>query len=42
MKALKFSNLEDLVTCFVRAEEKNFSLFKFVNELNNEIENFEN
>lgn len=40
MKALQFTNLEDLVTCFVKAEEKNFSLFKFVNELNNEIDNF--
>lgn len=30
-----------LVKNFIQAEEKNFALFKFVNELSNEIENLE-
>ena len=30
-----------MVKNFIQAEEKNFTLFKFVNELSNEIENLE-
>jgi hypothetical protein len=29
------------VKTFIQAEEKNFAVFKFVNELNIEIENYE-
>jgi predicted nucleic acid-binding Zn-ribbon protein len=34
-------DIEVLVKNFIQAEEKNFALFKFVNELSNEIENLE-
>ena len=30
-----------LVKAFIQAEEKSFALFKFVNEMNQEIENYE-
>jgi len=31
-------DVEELVTKFLEAEDKNFSLFNYINELNNEIE----
>lgn len=34
-------DIDVLVKNFIQAEEKNFALFKFVNELSNEIENLE-
>jgi hypothetical protein len=34
-------DIDVLVQNFITAEEKNFALFKFVNELSNEIENLE-
>ena len=34
-------DIEKLVADFIQNEEKNFTLFKFVNELSNEIENLE-
>jgi hypothetical protein len=34
-------DIETLVNNFIQAEEKNFALFKFVNELSNDIENLE-
>ena len=34
-------DIDVLVKNFIQAEEKNFTLFKFVNELSNEIENLE-
>ena len=33
--------MDVLVNNFIQAEEKNFNLFKFVNEMSNEIENVE-
>ena len=33
--------MKELVDKFLEAEEKNFSLFNYVNELNNEIEQLE-
>ena len=39
--ATGIQEIDELVDSFIRAEEKNFTLFKFVNELNNEIENVE-
>ena len=41
MSATGISDLSQLTRIFIQAEEKNFALFKFVNELNSEIENFE-
>ena len=41
MRATGINDLELLVKNFIQGEEKNFALFKFVNELNSEIENFE-
>jgi hypothetical protein len=35
-------DIDVLVKNFIQAEEKNFTLFKFVNELSNEIENLDN
>ncbi|CAN0529159.1 unnamed protein product, partial [Ectocarpus sp. 8 AP-2014] len=35
------TNVTDMVNNFLQAEEKNFSLFNFVNELNSEIERLE-
>jgi hypothetical protein len=32
------ADVDELVTKFLEAEDKNFSLFNYVNELNNEIE----
>ena len=39
--ATGLSNVEDVVTKFLEAEDKNFSLFNYVNELNSEIERLE-
>lgn len=33
--------MSDIVNSFLEAEEKNFSLFNFVNDLNSEIERLE-
>lgn len=41
MSATGISDLSQLTRTFIQAEEKNFAMFKFVNELNSEIENFE-
>ena len=41
MAATGISDLQKLVKHFIQNEEKNFTLFKFVNELNSEIDNFE-
>jgi hypothetical protein len=41
MAAIGINDAEILITQFISAEEKNFALFKFVNELNIEIENYE-
>ena len=35
------SDIDELVTTFIDAEDKNFSLFNYVNELNNEVESLE-
>lgn len=40
-KATGITDIDELVTKFVEAEDKNFSLFNFVNELNSEIERLE-
>ena len=40
-KATGIADIDELVTKFVEAEDKNFSLFNFVNELNSEIERLE-
>lgn len=34
-------DIDELVTGFIKAEEKNFALFKFVNEMANDIEALE-
>jgi len=39
--ATGISDIEVLVTNFIKAEEKNFALFKFVNEVANDIEAIE-
>ena len=39
--ATGISDIDLLVKRFITAEEKNFTLFKFVNEMSNEIENLE-
>jgi len=41
MAAIGIRDIQLLVTAFIQGEEKNFAMFKFVNELNNEIENYE-
>lgn len=41
MAASGITDIDHFVKIFNQAEEKNFALFKFVNELNVEIENFE-
>jgi hypothetical protein len=41
MHATGISELELLTKAFIHGEEKNFAMFKFVNELNTEIDNFE-
>jgi len=41
MQATGISDIQLLVKSFIQAEERNFALFKFVNELNSEIENYE-
>eukprot|EP00960_Hanusia_phi_P077045 768641-Hanusia_phi.AAC.4 len=35
------SDIDELVATFIEAEDKNFSLFNYVNELNNEVEKLE-
>ena len=35
------SDIDELVATFIEAEDKNFSLFNYVNELNSEVENLE-
>eukprot|EP00904_Undaria_pinnatifida_P008244 jgi/Undpi1/454/HiC_scaffold_1.g00450.m1 len=40
-EATGMTNVSDMVNNFLQAEEKNFSLFNFVNELNSEIERLE-
>ena len=41
MSATGINDIDQLVKTFIQAEEKNFAIFKFVNELNVEIENYE-
>jgi hypothetical protein len=41
MAATGIKDLGALVKSFIQGEEKNFALFKFVNELNAEVDNFE-
>jgi coiled-coil domain-containing protein 63/114 len=41
MSATGITDINQLTKTFIQAEEKNFALFKFVNELNSEIESFE-
>lgn len=41
MSATGINDIDQLVKTFIQAEEKNFAIFKFVNELNLEIENYE-
>ena len=36
--ATEINDIDELVTTFINAEEKNFSLFNYVNELNSDIE----
>ena len=40
-QATGITEIDELVTTFIDAEEQNFSLFNYVNELNNEIEKLE-
>lgn len=42
MAATGISDLDLLLKTFIQTEEKNFALFKFVNEQNTECENLEN
>jgi chromosome segregation ATPase len=39
--ATGISNIDELVNTFIDAEDQNFSLFNYVNELNNEVEKLE-
>jgi predicted RNase H-like nuclease (RuvC/YqgF family) len=41
MQATGINDIDQIVKTFIQAEEKNFAIFKFVNELNIEIENYE-
>lgn len=40
-KATKITDIDELVTTFVNAEDQNFSLFNYVNDLSNEMEKLE-
>ena len=40
-RATGMTDIDDLVTSFIAAEDQNFSLFNFVNELNQETEKLE-
>ena len=40
-EATGIQDTDTIVKNFITAEEKTFTLFKFVNELNQEIENYE-
>lgn len=40
-KATKITDIDELVQTFVQAEDQNFSLFNYVNDLSHEIENIE-
>ena len=39
--ATQIRDINELVNSFIQAEEKNFTLFRFVNEVSNDIENLE-
>lgn len=39
--ATNISDPDEFVTQFIKVEDQNFSLFNYVNELNNEIEKLE-
>ena len=39
--ATGIDNIDELVQTFIDAEDQNFSLFNYVNELNNEVEKLE-
>mgnify|MGYP003330296223 CR=1 FL=1 len=41
MAANGINDLSELMRTFIQAKKKNLAMFKFVNELNSEIENFE-
>lgn len=41
-EATGISDMEVLVQNFIRAEEKNFTMFRFVNDQSQDIENLEN
>lgn len=40
-KATKITDIDELVNTFINAEDKNFTLFNYVNDLTNEIEKLE-
>lgn len=40
-KATKITDIDELVQTFINAEDQNFSLFNYVNDLSNEIEKLE-
>lgn len=40
-KATKITDIDELVTTFINAEDQNFALFNYVNDLSNEIEKLE-
>lgn len=40
-KATGISNIEEIVTTFIKAEEQNYSLFNYVNTLNTEYDQLE-
>lgn len=40
-KATGISSVEEIVTTFIKAEEQNYSLFNYVNMLNNDIDTIE-
>ena len=40
-QATGISNIEEIVTTFIKAEEQNYSLYNYVNQLNSEIDMIE-
>ena len=40
-KATGISNIDEIVTTFIKAEEQNYSLFNYVNTLNTEYDQLE-
>jgi len=40
-KATGISNIDEIVTTFIKAEEQNYSLFNYVNMLNSDIDMIE-